>query len=110
MAFSLKPGVSLVGTDPALVIGAMVVKDAYAELGADCILTSGRDGQHSETSLHYAGHAFDFRTWMLTPEQQQDLIVVLKDRLTQDFDVILESDHIHLEHQPRRAPAETSIA
>jgi hypothetical protein len=110
MALSLKEGVSLVGINPALVIGAIVVADVYAELDADCVITSAVDGQHSETSLHYAGQAFDFRTRTLTPEQQQDLIVVLKERLTQDFDVVLESDHIHLELQPRRAPTEPLTA
>lgn len=110
MALSLKPGVSLVGLDPAMVIGAIVVADAYAEIGADCIITSALDSQHSTTSLHYAGQALDFRTRMLTPEQQQELVVILKERLGQDFDVILESDHIHVESQPRRAPVSTLIA
>jgi hypothetical protein len=103
MALSLKPGVSLVGVNPALVIGAIVVADAYAEFGADCVITSAVDGQHSETSLHYAGQALDFRTWMLTETQQQELVAIVKERLGQDFDVVLETDHIHLELQPRRA-------
>ena len=110
MALSLKEGVSLIGVNPALVIGAIVVADAYAELGADCVITSAVDGQHSATSLHYAGQALDFRTRDLTPEQQQELATIVQERLGQDFDVVLESDHCHLELQPRRAPTEPLTA
>ena len=110
MALSLKEGVSLVGINPALVIGAIVVADAYAELGTDCVITSALDGQHSETSLHYVGNALDFRTRDLSPEQQQQLTATLKERLGADFDVVLESDHCHVELQARRAPTEPLTA
>ena len=62
MALLLKEGVSLVGINPAMVFGAIIVSHVYDEFAVDCVVTSAVDGQHFETSLHYAGQALDFRT------------------------------------------------
>lgn len=83
---------------------ALVVADqVYREHGYDCVVTSANDAHHSETSLHYAGEAVDLRTRMIESEDEQKQIRdQIKGKLNIDFDVVLESDHIHLEHQPRR--------
>jgi hypothetical protein len=110
MALSLKPGVSLVGIDPAMVIGATIVVGVYDKFGVACVITSALDGQHSETSLHYVGHALDFRTRDLSADEQAYVAKECKARLGLDFDVVLESDHLHVELQARRAPTEPLTA
>jgi hypothetical protein len=102
MSLLFKPGINLVGLRSEMVLSAIVVADVYAELGADCIITSALDGAHSQTSLHYAGQALDFRTRTLTDAQKDVLAASVKLRLGADFDVILEDDHLHVELQPRR--------
>ena len=98
MALSLKPGVVLTGLRTEMAIAAQVVADVYAELGADCVITSALDSTHSANSLHYVGAALDFRTSVLSAEDQGSLVETVKERLGEDFDVVLETDHLHIEH------------
>lgn len=93
-----------------------VVDDYYREKGDEAIITSGSEleSKHSTTSLHYAGRAADIRIWQRAnvpaPEQQlNDLILRTRVYLTNRkipinyIDLVLESTHIHLEWQPKRA-------
>jgi hypothetical protein len=102
VSLSIKPGVVLAGLRPEMAVAAQVVADVYREHGVDCVITSAVDGQHSQTSLHYAGAALDFRTRTLSFDQQFSMLNAVIERLGKDFDVVLESDHLHVEHQPRR--------
>ena len=62
-------------------------------------VTSGKDGIHSKNSLHYVGRAIDIRTRdMKLPAYTARK---LKIALGNNFDVILESDHIHIEFDPK---------
>jgi len=99
----LKPGVSLANLQPQMFIPVMVVKEVFDSYGIELVITSGYDGQHSTTSLHYAGCALDFRTRkFLSSADLNKAVEEIRDRLTKDFDVVLESDHLHVEMQPRR--------
>lgn len=64
------------------------------------VITSGADGRHSLTSLHYSGNALDLRRRNL--RNPEGVVERLKDTLGIDYDVILEATHIHVEYQPRR--------
>lgn len=58
------------------------------------------DGQHTAyNSLHYPGFAVDFDIFNLTDVGQatSDVAGALV-----DCDVILKSDHLHIEYQPKR--------
>lgn len=66
-------------------------------------ITSLADSQHSLTSLHYVGYAVDIRIRELHSDPK-DLSDALRDSLVSDYDVILESDHIHVEYQPKWKP------
>lgn len=98
----LKPGVRIAGLRPEILFAIVAAERAYAELGADCVLTACVDGKHSPGSLHYVGQAVDFRTSTITAEKRQSLTARLRSALGEDFDVILETDHLHIEYQPKR--------
>lgn len=98
----LKRGVKATGTDQGIVLGLMVANGVYATFGYGMVITSLNDSEHSENSLHYAGAAADLRIRHLKPEDKQPIRDEIAARLSEDYDVILEKDHIHLEYQPRR--------
>lgn len=99
---SLKPGVTLTGIRPELLVGIMVAQGIFRESGLDTILTSVTDGRHSSTSLHYSGCACDLRTRHI-PNRiiTKSIADAIREALGHHFDVILETDHIHMEWQPR---------
>ena len=66
--------------------------------GYSCVCTSGIDGKHMEGSLHYKARAVDLRSRHVASDALPKIIDELKERLGKDFDVILEGDHIHVEH------------
>lgn len=95
----LKTGVKLSGLQPQIVLAIIVAEGIWG--GEPLTITSVSDGLHSHTSLHYSGNGVDFRTRDI--EDPAGKTARLKAALGVDFDVILESDHVHLEYQPRRA-------
>lgn len=97
----LKNGVKPRSLQPQVVLAILVADSIYRELGKECVVTSLNDGSHSYNSLHWSGNAVDFRIRHLDSGQPQ----LVRDRLASavgvDYDVVLESDHIHLEYQPK---------
>lgn len=71
-----------------------------AVFGRECIITSARDGQHSANSLHYVGKAMDIRTRDQPDAEIQVCASKLRDKLGPDYDVVVESTHIHIEYDP----------
>jgi len=63
-------------------------------------ITSIADSKHGPASLHYVGYAVDIRIRELRSDPKL-LSDALRDSLVDDYDVILESNHIHLEYQPK---------
>ena len=62
-------------------------------------ITSGNDSKHSENSLHYKGLAIDVRSKdMKNPKM---VVKMLKKALDYELDIVLESDHIHIEYDPK---------
>jgi hypothetical protein len=100
----LKPGVSLKGMQPQVVLAALIVESIYASHSAVCTITSCNDSVHSTNSLHYNGLALDFRTKDYTQDKQQLLAEIIV-ALGAEFDVLLESEgkdneHLHVEYDP----------
>jgi hypothetical protein len=52
-------------------------------------------------SFHYSGLAVDIRTNDVPPADVPRLIARIKSCVGDDFDAILETDHIHIEFQPK---------
>lgn len=63
----------------------------------DCVITSANDSKHGPNSLHYKGQALDLRTRHLNGQGLQSVYHKLKESLGEQFDVVLEADHIHIE-------------
>ena len=69
------------------------VARVYKSHDQDLFITSLRDGNHSDGSLHYDGLAFDIRPGIAT-------VTELKMNLGPDWDIINEGNHIHCEYDP----------
>lgn len=105
MTTQIKPGVSLIGITPQTVLGMVCTSSIAQSMGVDCVMTSGTEGRHSNTSLHYAGNAFDCRIRHLSPSQRVEFAKRVSEALGlpySEFDVVLEDTHLHVEWQPKR--------
>lgn len=96
----LKLGVSVRGLQPQMALAALVAEGIYVRLGHPCVITSGSDGKHMDTSLHYKGLALDFRLPGMPPTNFL-CVQLLKTALGAEYDVVLEDDHVHVEHDPK---------
>ena len=97
----LKNGVDLRGLTPQMAIAYTIASRIYNTRGYECVITSGSDGKHMPTSLHYQGKALDLRTRDLQEQTKVAIVEKLKEALGSQFDVVLESDHIHVEFDPK---------
>lgn len=87
-----------------------VVGNAFDEQGVadkgdpyDCVLTSGIEGKHGWSSEHFKGDAADFRIRHLPDrETAVDITQRISEALGDDFDVVLEDSHIHVEYDPKK--------
>lgn len=70
-------------------------------VGREAIVTSARDGKHSELSLHYVGKAIDLRTRDIEKATQLAITVQIRQALGNAYDVVLEEDHLHIEYDFR---------
>lgn len=96
----LKIGVQLTVTEAInkILDGVNLV---YASFKVPCVVTSGRDGKHIKQSKHYTNEALDFRISDIQPQDLQPIVKACQEILGKDFDVVLEHNHIHVEHDPK---------
>ncbi len=90
----IKPGVQMRALSTQCLL-AMQAADWLME--GNLVITSVSEGKHSAGSLHYVGHAFDMRL----PGDPDTFVADLKEALGDEFDVVLEGDHVHVEYQPK---------
>lgn len=88
---------------PKVCIIAAAAMNARIEVGlpGDCLITSANDKVHARGSRHYTDEALDLRTRDLKADQIQSWAKIIKRRLGKGFDVVIESDHIHVEWDPQ---------
>ena len=96
----LKDGVSLYGLHPKMQVANGIAAVVYQLEGQELVVTAGLDGKHGDNSLHYKGRACDYRIWYFSEAQVKTVTEELARRLGDDYDVVLESDHIHCEYDP----------
>jgi len=97
----IKEGAKVNGLRPEILIAWDIAYNVYIKYGVDCILTEGTGGTHGIGSLHYVGLAIDLRTRDFKAGIAEEVKVELKSLLSSQYDVILESDHFHVEYQPK---------
>jgi len=100
----IKPKVSLLGLQPQITLAIVVAHSCYSNLQYDgeCVITSCTEGKHSKGSRHYVGLAFDVRTRDLPTKKRSILAGMIGKCLTNQYDVVLEKTHIHVEYDPER--------
>jgi hypothetical protein len=97
---SLKRGVKVGGLKPETVLAISISHSIYLKHSYELTVTSIMDGKHSKNSLHYNGYAFDLRTNNLKGNDATLITNELSEALGDDYDVVLEKDHIHVEYDP----------
>jgi hypothetical protein len=95
----IKKGVILDGLDERMYPAIHEARNIWLSQGRNLVITSGRDGRHRKGSRHYAGRALDFRTQSLNRTARIRLAQALREALGAEFRVLLEKDHIHVEHR-----------
>lgn len=67
----------------------------------EIVITSILDGKHGYNSKHYVGDAIDIRTYIYTTAEIKDIMKLLKIELGEEYDVVQENNHIHIEFDPK---------
>ena len=94
----IKPGVDISRLKPAIRKRLnQINRDIYQYGGSEMVVTSTYEGNHSPGSLHYANLAIDIRL----PVNTGSAMEALKDTLRDDYDIVAEQDHIHIEYDPK---------
>lgn len=93
------------GVCPEIVFAIMVAQIEYwgVKPGGRMVVTGGTDGKEwrKPWSLHPSGKAFDIRDRNLPESLKKEFAVSLREALGDEFDVVQESDHIHVEFDPK---------
>jgi hypothetical protein len=93
-------GCRVAGIQPEGLAAVIVAGSVYAAHGVDLVWTAALDSKHMPGSLHYVGLAIDIG---LPPaDVQSELQLELRGALGDDYDLVVEGDHWHIEFQPKR--------
>jgi hypothetical protein len=95
----IKEGVKLDGIQTTITKTFHIVEFFLNSHGQEMWITSGLEGEHMKDSKHYTGEAIDVRIWDLI--NKQDCVTKIREALGTDYDVVLESSHIHIEYDPK---------
>lgn len=114
----LKPGIDFSRMGRKCRKSLFTVSEVYQSFGLEPVITSINDRDHGPGSLHYANDAYDLRVarrCALLPgffddhsdnviewaSIEFDIYQKIKAKLGPQFDVVKESDHIHVEYDPK---------
>lgn len=89
------------GLTTPMVLAAFIAACVMDRHGVSAVITAGLDGKHMTGSLHYVGCAIDMRISDIPVESRETVRAELKADLGDDYDVVFEGDHIHVEFQPK---------
>lgn len=94
---TIKPGVSIAGVTAEAAVGLVIIYSVYMQQGAALRVTSCGEGKHMPGSLHSRGRAWDLGL----VGDDGEIAARLRNALGAEWDVVLESDHIHVEYDPK---------
>jgi len=95
-------GAKVNGIRGEIILAAVVASQVFAKHGLDCIITEATGSKHGYASIHYLGLAIDLRTSHIKTQAKLNSIMAdLKSSLNEQYDIVLESNHIHIEYQPK---------
>lgn len=97
MKICVKSGLDISGIQPEMVFGVLVCASVFDDADQKFTITSVCDGKHMPSSCHYFGRAFDIRTRDLRGVLAGVIGSRLQEALGSQFQVVVESDHIHVE-------------
>lgn len=95
----LKLGVAIDKLNPEIRRSLVAIETVYNKYGYEPVITATYDGNHKVSSLHYRNDAVDLR--LPGSKVMNALCVEMRTVLGKNFDVVLESDHIHVEYDPK---------
>lgn len=100
-----KSGCDINNITTEMLLALYTVSRIYNNYGLNVTVTSGRDGKHMTGSKHYEGNALDFRTYNVPKHIMQLIYSAISFSLSaRGYDVVLESDHLHVEFNPKHSP------
>ena len=97
----LKSDVTVKYLKPEILLAILIIRDVYTDFNEKLTITSVTDGTHNPNSKHSGGYAVDLRTRYLSSDTMIHIATELRTRLTQDYDIIIERDHLHVEYDPK---------
>lgn len=97
---STKPGVVLRGLDRRMWPVLRTAAAVWLGHGRALVITSGLDGKHHKGSRHYVGLALDLRSRDMGAVERSLIARELRESLGDGCQVLVERDHIHVEHDP----------
>jgi len=103
-----KDGVSVDGITKECISGMFVAEEVIKlYYNREMVITSVTDGKHKEGSKHYEGNAFDIRTWtsrtsgkQMSTGAKRHLAYLIGLSLGDDWDLVAEPTHLHIEYDP----------
>lgn len=93
-------GAKLLGIKPEMIPVFIITNEVFRHYSAEAVLTEGTGGIH-RTIVHPLGMATDWGLSKLGKSVDKSIKSRLKAKLGDQYDVILESDHFHIEFDPR---------
>lgn len=93
--------VNIYGLHPAMQIANAEAAVLWDSLGQKLVITSANDARHGPGTLHDNSRACDYRTRYFKPEDLPSIAKALHRLLGADYDVVIESTHIHVEYDPK---------
>jgi len=84
-----------------LLDGLLAAAHVYSNLGYTLVVTSWDASVHGKDSLHYQGRSADLRFWTIPEKERPGVLKQLKLVLGPSWDVIQETDHFHIEYDPK---------
>lgn len=97
----IKQGVKITNLKPQLLLAIIVADNVYTIHNQELVITSLDDSVHGNGTLHGQGYAFDCRTSYFSVDEAEKVAYEIRTKIDEDFDVVYEKDHIHIEYDPK---------